>query len=281
MTIAYRIMKPEDIVAGLSLCRSARWNQLQRDWEIFLSLGPRDCRVALAEEKIVGTVTTISYDRAFSWIGMVLVDPDYRRMGIGKGLLEEALHILASEETVKLDATPDGRQVYLKLGFKDEYPLSRMSAIIDQEKLTASTARPMQDKDLETIAQFDREFFGANRKPLLKWLFEGAPQYAFVMEGLGGIQGYCLGRKGFNFMQIGPIVAENTKIAQELASAALSNCIGQPVILDVLHHHSEWLSWVTETGFVEQRPFIRMFHGLNRFPGIPEKQFAIAGPEFG
>ena len=281
MTIAYRIMKPEDIAAGLSLCRSARWNQLQRDWEIFLSLGPRDCRVALAEEKIVGTVTTIRYERAFSWIGMALVDPDFRRMGIGKGLLEQALHILASDETVKLDATPDGRQVYLKLGFEDEYALSRMSAIIEKGKLKASTARPIQEGDLDKIARFDRELFGADRTTLLKWLFEGAPQYAFVMEGTQGIQGYCLGRKGFNFTQIGPIVSEDTNTAQALAAAALNNCAGEPVILDVLHHNAEWLAWVTETGFTEQRPFIRMFRGSNRFPGIPEKQFAIAGPEYG
>jgi hypothetical protein len=46
-------------------------------------------------------------------------------------------------------------------------------------------------------------------------------------------------------------------------------------------HSAEWLQWLAAIGFIEQRPFTRMYRGVNRFPGVPEKQFAILGPEFG
>ncbi|MBK5280119.1 MAG: GNAT family N-acetyltransferase, partial [Bacteroidia bacterium] len=118
--ISYRTMRSDDIPAALSLCRHAHWNQLARDWEIFLQLSPHDCIVA-EQENIVGTVTTIRYQNHFSWIGMLLVDPAMQRQGIGMQLLKEALRILEHEETVKLDATPEGRTVYLKLNFVDEY----------------------------------------------------------------------------------------------------------------------------------------------------------------
>ena len=36
--IAYREMTPDDIPAGLNLCRLAGWNQLARDWELFLQI---------------------------------------------------------------------------------------------------------------------------------------------------------------------------------------------------------------------------------------------------
>lgn len=279
--ISFRIMERRDIPEGLRLCRSANWNQLQRDWEIFLTYGPGDCRVAIHENKVAGTVTAIRYDHFFSWIGMVLVDPSLQRKGIGSGLLHEALTLLKEDETVKLDATPAGREVYLQLQFKDEYRLSRMSAEIIAEKIPASVARPMLKNDLPAITVYDSAIFGAGRQSLLEWFFEGAPQYAFIISNEKGIQGYCLGRKGQNFAQVGPVVAGSWKIARELVAAALIACIGEPVIIDVMHHEPEWLSWLGSIGFTEQRPFTRMYKGTNQYPGIPEKQFAIAGPEFG
>ena len=38
--ITFRQMESADIPAGLSLCRAAGWNQLSRDWELFLRLSP-------------------------------------------------------------------------------------------------------------------------------------------------------------------------------------------------------------------------------------------------
>src|SRR5688572_9072579 len=125
--IIYRNMRPEDIPAGLSLCRSAGWNQLARDWELFLKISPEGCRVGVDESgKVRGTVTTVRYQHRFTWIGMVLVDSEMQRRGIGTQLLNEALQLARVTETVKLDATPAGREVYLKLNFVDEYPISRM-----------------------------------------------------------------------------------------------------------------------------------------------------------
>jgi len=201
--------------------------------------------------------------------------------GIGSRLLKESLQILQNEETIKLDATPAGREVYLKFDFVDEYRLSRMVITPHAERLNVSTARAVQKNDLPALVEFDREIFGADRQTILQWMLEGAPQYSFLFEIENKIQGYCLGRIGHNFTHIGPVIAKNTGIAINLISAVLKNCIGKPVILDVLHFNQEWIEWLTSIGFAEQRPFIRMYRGHNKFCGIPEKQFAILGPEYG
>lgn len=172
MTI-YRTMKFEDIAAGLSLCRAAKWNQLARDWEVFLNLNPDACCVAAAEDKVVGTVTTISFQNFFSWMGMVLVDPAWQGQGIGMQLLKEALQILHNQETIKLDATPAGREVYLKFNFVDEYSLSRMVTVAAKERLKESIARPIRRSDLAALVEYDREIFGADRHALLEWMLEG------------------------------------------------------------------------------------------------------------
>ncbi len=279
--IEYRQMKPDDINAGLKLCREANWNQIERDWQLFLQLSPKGCCVAVNEGKIVGTVTTISYKHSFSWTGMVLVDAQNQRQGIGMQLLQEALHILRNEETVKLDATPVGREVYLKLGFVDEYPLSRMYTIVDQKKLGFSAARAIQKNDLFVIAAFDLEIFGADRYALLLRIWESAPEYAFMVEKKSGVQGFCFGRQGYNYIHIGPVIANDIAVAKGLVSAALHQSRGRAVIIDVLRFDAGWLAWLLYMGFTEQRSFVRMYLGTNLFHAILKKQFAILGPEFG
>ena len=281
--ITFRTMKVDDIPAGLSLCRSARWNQRLQDWELFLNMSPEGCRVALDESgTVVGTVTTVRYENHFSWIGMVLVDPARQRQGIGMDLLKESLNILKDDATVKLDATPAGREVYLKLNFMDEYPLSRMlCASISLDRLSASDTRPIQQIDLLKLFESDREVFGASRKTVLEWMWKAAPQYAFLIEAKGQIKGYCFGRSGHNYTHIGPIITKDVNNAINLAAAALQNCLGRPVVVDALHHSPEWLAWLSSIGFIEQRSLRRMYRGSNAWPGTPENQFAILGPEFG
>jgi predicted GNAT family acetyltransferase len=279
--ISYRQMVQEDVETGLQLCRQARWNQLERDWAVFLKMNPRGCFVADKEGKVVGTVATLCYESGFSWIGMVLVDQAYQRQGIGIQLLRQALEVLKNEETVKLDATPEGREVYLKLDFIDEYPLSRMRSEVADLSLEALRARPIVENDLPALVAFDYGVFGADRKDLLKWMWRGASPYGFVVESGDEVAGYCLGREGYNYTHIGPVAARNFGVAKDLVSAALNSCAGRPVILDAVHFDKEWLSWLATIGFKEQRKFVRMYRGTNRFPGNLKNQFAILGPEFG
>jgi GNAT superfamily N-acetyltransferase len=279
--IHYRTMQHSEISVGLQFCRAAGWNQLARDWELFLHLNPQSCCAAFEDDELIGTVATVSYDARFSWIGMMLVAPGLRRQGIGTQLMRAALDILQAEETVKLDATPVGREVYLKLGFVDEYHLCRMETVVSGKGLLASSARLMTAEDLVQLRARDHAVFGANRAAVLEWVRADAPEYAWVVDGPDGIRGYCLGRHGYNCEHLGPVVADDFTTAQQLVSACLRNQIGKPFSLDAALHDAEWLQWLEAIGFTEQRSFYRMYRGANRYPGLPERQFAILGPEFG
>jgi GNAT superfamily N-acetyltransferase len=293
--IVFRTMHPPDIEAGLRLCRSARWNQTSRDWEMFLKLNPAGCRVAVKDETVIGTVTTVRYEDRFSWIGMVLVDPAERGQGIGTRLISEALDVLKDMPSIKLDATPAGCEVYRKLNFVDEYRLSRMekAAPCDGLMQPGNPARPMTKGDLPAIAIFDRQVFGAERRMILEWMFDGAPEYAWVIEQEGQegqegrgeqggqVAGYTFGRHGFNFEHLGPVVAHDQQTARRLVEACVRRQADRKFILDASHYEPDWRVWLESIGFREQRPFIRMFYRDNPHPGLPPKQFGILGPEFG
>lgn len=279
--IDYRQMLAADIEAGLMLCRKAGWNQLKMDWQLFLNTSPDGCWVALHENKVVGTVATIIYQQHFSWIGMMLIHPEFRHHGIGTQLLTHSLHGLRQQPIVKLDATPAGRELYLKLNFKNECSVSRMTrtAMATYDDFTA--VAPIDQDQLAAINKFDRSIFGADRSFLIEWLWKAAPEFAFVLIEENQIKGYCLGRHGYTFTHIGPLVATDINTAKKLLARSLTKMAGYPVIIDVPHADEEWMGWLISLGFAEQRTFTRMYRGDNQVAGIYEKQFAIAGPEFG
>src|SRR5712671_5450931 len=122
-----RVMTEQDIPAGLRLNTLSGWNQTSADWERFLVTSPRGCFVMEDSNNVVGTAATICYENRFAWVGMVLVDPEYRKQGIGTQLLNKTIEHLdhANISTIKLDATPLGKPLYAKLGFVNEFELER------------------------------------------------------------------------------------------------------------------------------------------------------------
>lgn len=281
--IALRPMTDADIADGMRLKTLAGWNQTEDDWHIFHRAGPNNCFAAVHNGHVIGTVATIPYGDALAWIGMVLVDPQFRRMGIGTRLLEEALRHLDGCPTVKLDATPAGKEVYDRLGFVEEYTLQRWIhpyVPLLPETVSADVLSITEDS-LTRIIEWDSRVFGADRGFLLRALLKSSPASACYLEREGQVQGYCLGRRGSAFQQIGPVVAETSETAVTLLHAALKYFGGHAVVLDVPDRQHELIEWLRTHGFVSQRLFVRMFRGTNESPGLPDRQFAIVGPEFG
>lgn len=284
---AIRAMAAEDIAAGMRLCRASRWNQLEDDWRVFLNSTGSGGFLASKEDRDVGTVAFLRYD-TFAWIAMMLVDPQERGAGIGARLMEEALSALKDMDCIGLDATPMGEPLYRRFGFVNDYALVRMQAIVEAARLEAPSTgvRGMRREDLADVLRRDREVFGAGRSELLTSLLARAPECAWIAKDGAAVRGYTFGRPGWLYHQLGPVVAEDSGTARALVARGLSELDGKRVAIDAPRLDGEWLAWLGSIGFVEERPFVRMFrhsHGRHSdaSSGMPARQYAIAGPEFG
>jgi GNAT superfamily N-acetyltransferase len=265
-------MTAGDLDAGLRLCRLSSWNQLAGDWLCFLDSPMGSAWIAEDSGVAVGTVAVLRYRPSFAWLSMMLVDPARRRSGIGGQLMETALAALADEACVRLDATPAGEPLYRKFGFVPEYSLVRATAP-GLSAAAPSNVRPMTSGDLEGVFARDRAVFAADRSRILASLSERAPALAAITPG-----GYCFGRPGYRYHQIGPVVAENA----DVAAALVSHCQADgPFAIDVPRDWAAWVQWLESVGFTVERPFLRMRRGGIAEYGEPSRQFAIVGPEFG
>jgi GNAT superfamily N-acetyltransferase len=260
-------MTAADIPAGLRLCRAARWNQLEEDWRLFVE-PPSAAWLIEREGVVIGTSALARYDN-LAWVAMMLVDPSERRSGHGARLLQAGLDAAAGAPCVGLDATPLGEPLYRKFGFVESYSLMRMTWG------RFPTCPPAAGQvgnlpHLPAILSIDRDVFGADRSRLLTSLLQRAPESAWSIED----RGYCFGRPGHLYHQLGPVVANDDDTASLLVSHALA---AHPCTMDVPLAR---LAWAKSLGFTEERPFVRMFLRGHKHPGDPSRQYAIAGPEF-
>jgi ribosomal protein S18 acetylase RimI-like enzyme len=293
--ILIRPLVEADIPAAMGLKEAAGWNQTGADWLRLLRLGPRGCFAAALDGRLVGTVTTTAYGRELAWVGMVLVDPSFRRRGVASRLMAAALSHLDGEgvETIKLDATPDGRHVYERLGFEDELTIERWSgrgrngALFKEaggESARGGAACSAIDPArLEEILELDRAAFGADRAGLVEALAAQALTSAFAAGGPGdgGAGGYALARAGSAADYVGPLVAHDPGTAALLLDHVLARLAGRPVYLDANTSFESATRALAERGFQKQRELIRMRRGAETSAGTSPAVFAIAGPEVG
>jgi GNAT superfamily N-acetyltransferase len=259
--ISFRQMTNADVPAAMDLKTIAGWNQTEADWRRYLAVYHAGCLVAVHEGNVVGTVVTACYGDRCAWISMMLVRPEFRRIGIGRSLME---------------------RLYAKLGFKEDYGIQRMvnSRVASLDEASGEV-RAMREPELAALYDLDRVVFGADRSKLLSCLVKELRGRVLVSCRAGRLGGFCLARKGSNYTQIGPVMAGEAGTARSLVAATMKTLAGQPAVIDVPDHHPEFGQWLRDAGFVPQRSLWRMFHGEARFNHDVNRQYAIAGPDLG
>jgi GNAT superfamily N-acetyltransferase len=282
--VKIRKMELSDLDSLMKLKNAEGWNQTENDWELLINYKESINLVAILDDRIIGTVTAINYASTVAWIGMMLVDKEYRGRGISKLLFNEAIPKLNKCAAIKLDATPAGRPVYLKIGFKDEYSLQRMThPSVSEISMIDGAVEAVQAMpgDIPKVAEFDKKVFGADRTDLIRFLYNSYPELAWIIKENSRIEGFSLGRRGENFTQIGPVYASSEKSAKSLIRSAVNQITEQAVAVDLHTDKSEMKGWLESCGFTSQRPFERMYLKKNPHPGIIESQYLIGGPELG
>src|SRR5437660_1913498 len=190
-----RRLDEHDIGAPLALTKLDTWGYTRAAFVRLLTLSPQGCLVAEANGRVVGVLTTTTYD-GLAFLGAVIVSPELRGKGVGKQMMEAALDHLRSTgvRTVRLNAYLNAIPFYERLGFHREYEVVRWTGSTTAGR--ARGVRPVRLDDLGGLARFDPPYFCANRRPLLDLLAEEVPSTFLVAESRGSIRGFLAGTPG-------------------------------------------------------------------------------------
>ena len=281
-----RPFRDEDIDFAFKLDTIEEWNHTRNDIERMFSFEPNGCFMAEMSGKPVGHVFSISYGR-LGWIGFLIVKAEYRKRGIGTLLMKRAMDYLlrGRAKTIKLEAVSKIANLYRKLGFVDEFDSLRF--IKTGGKITCMSShgvKPLKKKEMTQLAEFDAEYFGANRIRVLDGLYQDNPQLCFVSNNGSKIVGYLMCYKAENGYRIGPLVCnpENPQAACELLVECVKTLgqnaklyVGVPTVNEIA------VGILRDCDFRQYSKSIRMYFGekleTERVNGI----FAIGGPEKG
>ena len=263
-----------DAIWPLSI--EAGWNQNVADWRFMLGAG-RGFGLRGSDGKWEASSLILPLGEKLAWISMVLVTKARRQGGVGTGLLKRCIaEVQTSGAVAGLDATEQGRPIYLPLGFRDLYKISRWHFDGVKEMPFIDKVRPMTAADLPAVLAYDRKLSRMDRPALLRHLAARQPAMAFVADS----GGFVLGREGRTAYSIGPVIADDEATGLALIAQAASSVPG-PFIIDVPDAHADIRQWLERQGAVSPRGYMRMT--LGSAPGLddPSHVFALAGPELG
>ena len=281
-----RQMALSDIPFAMRMVEMAGWNQIPADWSRLLKVAPGSCFLAEWEGQPAGTATAVRYGTDCAWIGMVLVDPSFRRRGIGMGLIGHCIAYLKGlgVRTIKLDATDEGRAVYLKQGFVDEYGTLRYLGELKPPRPRSAgimIGPAGQERHAAVLEMLDVATFGAHRINLLNVLVEQQPDLVLVARDGDLVVGYGMARPGRLHGYIGPVVAERMDIAQRLVAELASRLDQLTVLVDTTALNQSWCDWLAGSGLQLQRRLTRMYLGTNDTPGDPSRVYGLSAFESG
>jgi GNAT superfamily N-acetyltransferase len=281
MSVTLRPLTSADIPAAMDFVRQAQWNQTPADWRRFLAATPDGCFAACSGADVVGTVTTIIYDRRLAWIGMMLVDERHRGQGIGRQLFSHALEYLDSRGVngARLDATSLGRPLYEHHGFVSEETIERW--VLTRSDVLAPAVPVSPDVGaIDAACALDTTIFGADRTCLLRSVADDSPEFALAAGG-GATRGYAFGRHGTRADHLGPWMARDEEAARTLLTTFLARSRRPLVFVDAVCRNG-WARQLLEAhGFTCDRSLTRMSRGTAVQQDPDGRLGAILGFEFG
>ena len=280
-----------DIAGAVLRSEAAGWNQVAADWKLFIDCG-NAIGVRNASGQLIATAAAVPYGDGVGWISMVLVAQEYRHRGLATQLMQDCVRsLLDAGLTPVLDATPAGKPVYERLGFRGGFAFDRWycEAGGDAEAHAEQTEKRPQVGIFETIAELDVAVTGIGRRFVIESFLSRPGSRSWLASDH---QGFVITREGHRAAQIGPLIAIDDAQAISLLDAALkplltANCAsvaraaGTPIFVDVPSHRSVLLEYLQRRGFSKQRSFLRMALGKPTILQCPTALYALAGPEFG
>jgi hypothetical protein len=234
------------------------WNPGLHDAAAFHAADPDGFLGGFLGEEMVSGISAVAYDANFGFIGLYICRPDMRGKGYGKAVWDAGMARLAGR-TVGLDGVPLQQANYRSMGFVSAYRTFRFSGHFNAAHAGTGAVGPVTPELFEAVAAFDRAFFPAPRDAFLRrWL---APPHLALTCAVGHeIRGYGVARGCRDGFKIGPLLARDREVAEDLLSA-LGQVCGSSMHIDVPETSGSLAGRLAGAGLVQGFETARMYRG--------------------
>jgi len=220
--------------AALEWGKLLGWNPTN-DAETTYTSDPRNYIARYNEaNQLISIILTITYDddeeshsvKKIGNIGYFITDPNLRHSGIGKQLLEEAIAKLTAQgcHRIGLNSVPEQIPFYSRYHFKSAEDICHFDGIYKKETPTLSYGAqisPYNPNHFKALLAYDAAITGANRKKVLRLLFENSAVTTILSLEDKQITGYAMARPCIKGNYMVSLHANDIRIAKALVYSIL------------------------------------------------------------
>jgi hypothetical protein len=278
MGITIREMELPEIEIAIQLAARQGWNPGLSDGMAFFKADPEGFLLAEEGDEFAGCVSAVSYSPDYGFIGFYIVKEGFRGTSAGVKLALAALKRLKGKN-IALDGVTGKVEKYKNLGFRQSHKNRRYESIGGSYPGNENIVK-YNSVFFEELLKYDRQCFPAIRANFLENWFAMPDSRTLLWMENEKIYGYGTIRKCREGYKIGPLFADNPKIATSLYKALSSEALDELVYIDIPDNNPEALMLAKEFDMKEIFTTVRMYSG--DFPDIShDKIFGITSPELG
>ncbi len=229
MSFQVRQMSRDELALVLQWAVAEGWNPGVNDAEAFFDTDPQGFFIGEVNGEPVGSVSAVTYDEHFGFVGLFMVRPEFRGEGYGDEIWETGMLHLGSRN-IGLACRVEQENYYGECRFQLAYRSVRREGI-------GGGTRPQQVVELgsvpmEELTAYDARLFPAPRPQFLEsWIRQpGTTALGIVRDGR--LSGYGVLRPCHTGHKIGPLFADDRQTADSLFQGLAAAVPSESIFLD-------------------------------------------------
>ncbi|MEZ4770198.1 MAG: GNAT family N-acetyltransferase [Caldilineales bacterium] len=264
------------------------WNPGLHDAGLFWATDPEAFIAAELDGQMIGGGAITSYGGEYGFMGLFIVRPEFRGRGLGNTLWharrQRLLDRLQPGAAVGMDGVFDMQHYYARGGFVFSHRNLRFRAEIKEPPSTS----PDEDEDIVPLAgvpfdqvlAYDRTCFPAPRPAFLEGWIAQPDALALGYLRDGRLSGYGVVRRCGEGCKVGPLFADDARVAEALYGRLAGFAAGGPLFLDAPENNPAAMELVRRHEMVEVFGCARMY--LGQPPAVADERiFGVTTFELG
>ena len=234
MVAPYKIrrMRADEVKIAIDWAAKEGWNPGIHDAETFYVTDPKGFFVGEINNEAIAVGSAVVYDEHFAFCGLYIVKPEYRGKGYGMELTHARLQYVGPRNA-GIDGVVENISIYERIGYRLAYHNVRYLGTAIDTGFDTKAIYSLSKVPFSDIETYDKQCFPAPRSNFLQaWITQDdALALGFVSNGQ--LQGYGVRRRCFKGHKIGPLFADNPRIAEQLFLALQQGISGDDIIIDI------------------------------------------------
>lgn len=244
------------------------WNPGKYEYLPFYLASLKGHKGLFFNDKIIASLSAVRYSKDLAYLGIYIVDPNYREQGLGQILVKAALEELADCPLIKINAVQQQANNYQrKYGFIPFHSIFRLAGKLKIQNNFVLSKSAMdikivvkEDLNINKLIDYDASIFSVPRPKFLRKWIEMPESHLLVAIKNQKICGYGVISKCIEGYKIAPLFANDEEIARKLYVSFAYLLQGKQTIVqvDVPENNQAAVKLVMEFGLKKIFTTIRM-----------------------